>query len=390
MYLASIVRTEDGTPWHGLRAVRLETREFLALQLYTLCCSHLLLLLRLPPFRLLSTIFVLMTAADWKHWLDTIKNADDEAALEALEQDLFGRKQGAMTLALKELGKLDQKKREKEGAALNKKKQELQEALDKRRSALQEAALADLDTTDRLDMTLEVPVTKSGRMHPITSFMRDIEHVFSSLGFDIAEGNEIETDEANFGSLNFAEDHPARDMHDTFWLMGNEKLLLRTHTSPVQVHYLREHTPPLRMICPGKVYRRDSDATHSPMFHQCEGLMIDTDVSIAHMKGVMETAIRSLLSPDITFRFRTSYFPFVEPGLEVDIRWKSHGKEERWLEVAGCGMVHPNVLRDANIDPEKYQGFAFGFGVERLLMIKHGIPDLRLLYESDPRFLEQF
>jgi phenylalanyl-tRNA synthetase alpha chain len=225
----------------------------------------------------------------------------------------------------------------------------------------------------------------------IPEFVRQVEEVFGRMGFDVARGPEIETEETNFTLLNFQKDHPAMDMQATFWVHDFPGKLLRTHTSPVQVHYMHKRTPPFRMICPGRVYRRDADATHSPMFHQFEGLMVGSDVSVAHMKAVMITAMKELLSPDIEFRFRTSYFPFVEPGLEVDVRWiRTDGGESRWLEVVGCGMVHPNVLKNAGIDPKKWRGFAFGFGIERLLMIKYGVPDLRMFYDSDLRFLRQF
>jgi len=245
-----------------------------------------------------------------------------------------------------------------------------------------------------IDPTLPLPAVERGSIHPIAQFLREISDVFTGMGFEVAEGNEIETEEYNFDFLNIPATHPARDSHDTFWIKDLPKTVLRTHTSPVQIHYMRSHTPPLRMVCMGKVYRNDYDATHSPMFHQCEGLMIDRDVSLANMKAVMTDALHALLGKDIEFRFRTGFFPFVEPGLEIDMRLtvqQAHGGTiDRWLEVAGCGMVHPNVLAHGGIDPEKFQGFAFGFGIERLLMIKHGIPDLRSLYENDLRLLKQF
>jgi len=225
--------------------------------------------------------------------------------------------------------------------------------------------------------------------------------VFGRMGFDTAEGNAMETEEYNFDLLNIRADHPARDAQDTFFIKDLPKTVLRTHTSPVQIHYMRSHEAPYRMICPGKVYRKESDATHSPLFHQLEGLMVGPDVSLANMKAVMSAAIRELISPDIEFRFRTSFFPFVEPGVEVDMRHRNskegalrqaqgHASEARWLEVGGCGMVHPTVLKNGNVDPEKFRGFAFGFGVERLIMIKYGITDLRAFYEGDMRFLRQF
>jgi phenylalanyl-tRNA synthetase alpha chain len=246
---------------------------------------------------------------------------------------------------------------------------------------------------------MELPERDRGHLHLIPEFVRKVEEVFGRMGFDVARGPEIETEEMNFNLLNIPPDHPARDAQDTFWVesekrnANGEKFVLRTHTSPVQIRYMRSHTPPFRAIFPGKVYRKDADATHSPMFHQFEGLMVGRDVSLANMKAVMINAIRELTDPKAEFRFRTGYFPFVEPGLEVDMRWQgdeSDSREGSWLEIVGCGMVHPIVLKNGGVDPTKWQGFAFGFGVERMLMIKHRIPDLRSFYHGDLRFLRQF
>lgn len=314
----------------------------------------------------------------------------DTPALDVIEQMLFGRKSGALTLALKELGTLSPEERKERGQELNALRQRLETAIADRRATLSSARLSAIAETDRIDVTLSLPPQHLGHLHPIPEFIRSVEEVFGRMGFDVARGPEIESEEINFTMLNMPDDHPARDAHDTFMIASEKGYVLRTHTSNVQIRYMRDHTPPLRMICPGRVYRKDADATHSPMFHQFEGLMVGEDVSLAHMKAVMEAAIRELLSADIEFRFRTSFFPFVEPGLEVDMRWNTDGKDSRWLEVAGCGLVHPNVLKNGSIDPEKFRGFAFGFGVERLLMIKYGIPDLRLLYEGDLGFLTQF
>jgi phenylalanyl-tRNA synthetase alpha chain len=270
---------------------------------------------------------------------------------------------------------------------LNAIKKSLEDALMEKRGSMMHAKLSSLNDTDRIDPTLRLPPEARGHLHLIPEFIRNVEEVFGRMGFDVARGNEVESEDYNFFKLNFEKDHAALDMQATFWVKDNPGHVLRTHTSPVQIHYMETHKPPMRMICPGKVYRRDSDATHSPMFHQFEGLMVGDNVSLSNMKAIMSAAMRELIDPNIEFRFRSSYFPFVEPGLEVDMRFASGG---RWLEVVGCGLIHPNVLKNVGIDPKKYGGFAFGFGVERLIMIKHGITDLRSLYEGDVRFLSQF
>jgi phenylalanyl-tRNA synthetase alpha chain len=335
-----------------------------------------------------------MSSIDWSSYGTRIAKAD-AAMLDALEQELFGRKSGVVTLELKALGALPSDERRTAGEAMNAHKRALEEAIQERRMVLGDAKRGSLAQTDAIDPTLRLPSSPRGHRHVIPEFIRDVERVFAGMGFAIAEGNEIETEEVNFDLLNIPADHPARDAQDTFWISNadpNVREVLRTHTSPVQIHYMRTHEPPLRMICPGRVYRKDADATHSPMFYQFEGLMVDRDISLGHMKAVMTEAIRGLIDADVEFRFRSSYFPFVEPGLEVDMRWRGEGetKEGKWLEVVGCGMVHPQVLRNGGIDPERWRGFAFGFGVERMAMIKHGIRDLRALYEGDVRFLAQF
>ena len=335
---------------------------------------------------------------DWAGWIAKAHAAKDAKALDALEQELFGRKHGAMTLALKELGALSADERKKRGQDLNAWKVQLEEAIAKRRTDVTKASRGTLNEEDKLDITLQLPEGARGHLHPIPEFIRRVEDIFGRMGFDVSHGPEVETEEHNFTLLNIPADHPARDSQDTFWvespdgkpLSGDDRLVLRTHTSPVQIRYMKTHKPPFRMICPGKVYRKDADATHSPMFHQFEGLMIGTDISLAHMKAVMVDALRELIGREIEFRFRAGFFPFVEPGLEVDVRWHAAGQESRWLEVVGCGMVHPNVLKNCGVDSAKWQGFAFGFGVERLIMIKHKIPDLRSFYDGDLRFLKQF
>ena len=325
---------------------------------------------------------------DWAQHLATIENASTEAELNAVELGLLGRKQGVLTEALKGLGALAPDERKAKGAELNMWKKNIEDAIAARRShfgATRDAGLVN----DVIDATLPLPTADRGSMHPITRFLREITNVFTSMGFAVTEGTEVESEEYNFDFLNIPATHPARDSQDTFWVKDVPNTVLRTHTSPMQVRYMRSHTPPLRMICLGKVYRNDYDATHSPMFHQCEGLMIDRDVSLANMKAIMTDALKALLGSNIEFRFRTGFFPFVEPGLEIDMRLKT-ATVDRWLEVAGCGMVHPNVLAHGGIDASKFQGFAFGCGVERLLMIKHGIADLRSLYDNDLRLLKQF
>ncbi|MDD4286739.1 MAG: phenylalanine--tRNA ligase subunit alpha [Candidatus Peribacteraceae bacterium] len=334
--------------------------------------------------------------ADWESFDARIRAAKTADELAAVEQELFGRKAGVMTLALKSLHDVAAEERKSAAAGLNAWKRTFDDLITLRRKEFSSPSDETLRTADRIDVTLELPQRERGHLHLIPEFIREVEEVFGRLGFDVATGPEIETEEFNFNQLNIPRDHPARDAQDTFWLKTKnpeDRLLLRTQTSPMQIRYMQSHKPPLRVIAPGKVYRKDSDATHSPMFHQFEGLMIGEDVTLANMKAVMIEAIRTLVSPTAEFRFRTGFFPFVEPGLEVDMRWQGDeedSREGKWLEIVGCGMVHPNVLRNCGIDPKKYQGFAFGFGVERMIMIKHQIPDLRAFFIGDLRFLRQF
>jgi phenylalanyl-tRNA synthetase alpha chain len=338
------------------------------------------------------------TSTPWNAYEEKIRAASTAQELDALELELFSRKHGLLTLAMKDVGALTPEERAKKGKEFNDRKNTFTALLSERRNALQESRTGSLSQTDALDVTLDLPTKERGHLHLIPSFIQSVEEVFGRMGFDVAKGPEIETEDNNFNLLNIPATHPARDAQDTFWLEQDGlppggPYVLRTQTSPVQIRYMQTHKPPFRVIAPGKVYRKDADATHSPMFHQFEGLMIGEDVSLANMKAVMITAIRELISPKAEFRFRTGFFPFVEPGLEVDMRWQSdekQTKEGKWLEIVGCGMVHPNVLKNVGIDPKKYQGFAFGFGVERMIMIKHQIPDLRSFYEGDLRFLKQF
>ena len=307
----------------------------------------------------------------------------DEAELEQVKARYLG-KDGSLTVLLKGLGKLSAEERPAAGARINQVKQGIEAALQQRRDTLQQNRLAQKLAAESLDVTLPGRGTGTGGLHPVTRTLERIEQLFHSLGFASASGPEIEHDFYNFTALNIPENHPARAMHDTFYI--DPQHVLRTHTSPVQVRYMENHQPPLKIISTGRVYRVDSDATHSPMFHQVEGLWVDEHISFANLKGVVQDFLQRFFEQDdLQVRFRPSFFPFTEPSAEMDMSWKGG-----WLEIGGCGMVHPNVLKHVNIDSEKYLGFAFGLGVERLAMLRYGVNDLRLFYESDLRFLKQF
>ncbi|MDD2915969.1 MAG: phenylalanine--tRNA ligase subunit alpha [Gallionella sp.] len=307
----------------------------------------------------------------------------DEAELEQVKAKYLG-KEGSLTALLKGLGKLSAEERPAAGARINQVKQGIEAALQQRRDALQQSKLAQKLAAEALDVTLPGRGLGSGGLHPVTRTLERIEQLFHSLGFATASGPEIERDFYNFTALNIPENHPARAMHDTFYI--DPQHVLRTHTSPVQVRYMEANQPPLKIISPGRVYRFDSDATHSPMFHQVEGLWVDEEISFANLKGVVQDFLQRFFErDDLRVRFRPSFFPFTEPSAEMDMSWK-----DGWLEIGGCGMVHPNVLKHVNIDSEKYLGFAFGLGVERLAMLRYGVSDLRQFYESDLRFLKQF
>ncbi|MBW8078387.1 MAG: phenylalanine--tRNA ligase subunit alpha [Gallionella sp.] len=307
----------------------------------------------------------------------------DEAELEQVKAKYLG-KEGSLTALLKGLGKLPNEERPAAGAKINVIKQQIEAALQARRGALQHSKLAQKLAAESLDVTLPGRGASTGGLHPITLTLQRIEHLFHSLGFAVSSGPEIEHDFYNFTALNIPDNHPARAMHDTFYL--DPQHVLRTHTSPVQVRYMQDHQPPLKIISPGRVYRVDSDATHSPMFHQVEGLWVDEEISFANLKGVVQDFLQRFFEQDdLQVRFRPSFFPFTEPSAEMDMSWKGG-----WLEIGGCGMVHPNVLKNVNIDSEKYLGFAFGLGVERLAMLRYGVNDLRLFFENDLRFLKQF
>jgi phenylalanyl-tRNA synthetase alpha chain len=319
-----------------------------------------------------------------------IEAAEDSATLEQLRVDYLGKK-GQITALLKGLGKLSAEDRPAAGARINVVKQELQDLIGARKSSLESAAIEARLSAETIDVSLPGRGQSTGGIHPVTRTIERMEDFFAAIGFEVVEGPEIEDDYHNFEALNI----PAQAMHDTFYV--DESTVLRTHTSPVQVRVMESQQPPLRIICPGRVYRCDSDLTHTPMFHQVEGLLIDESSSFADLKGLVEEFLRVFFEKELAVRFRPSYFPFTEPSAEVDIQCVGCGGEgcricshTGWLEVMGCGMVHPKVLKNCNIDGEKYSGFAFGMGVERLAMLRYGVSDLRLFFDNDLRFLEQF
>jgi phenylalanyl-tRNA synthetase alpha chain len=326
--------------------------------------------------------------------LNAIEQAPDIPGLEQLRVQYLGKK-GSLTELLKSLGKLTPEERPKAGAAINAAKMKVQDALDARKATLSAAETASKQIAEAVDVTLPGRRQSAGGLHPVTKTLQRIENIFSSAGFDVVQGPEIEDDYHNFEALNIPEHHPAKAMHDTFYF--DNGLLLRTHTSTVQVREMENGEAPFRFICPGRVYRCDSDLTHTPMFHQVEGLLVDEQVTMADLKGLLVEFLQVFFEADLEVRFRPSYFPFTEPSAEMDVQCVScKGKGCRvcsqtgWLEVGGCGMVHPNVLRHSKVDPEKYTGFAFGMGVDRLAMLRYQINDLRLLFENDLRFLKQF
>ncbi|TBV00034.1 phenylalanine--tRNA ligase subunit alpha [Stutzerimonas kirkiae] len=322
--------------------------------------------------------------------LAAVQESRDINALEQLRVQYLGKK-GELTQLMQTLGKLSAEERPKAGALINAAKSQVQDALNTRKASLEQEALASRLAQERIDVTLPGRGEQSGGLHPITRTLERMAEIFTRIGYSVAEGPEVEDDYHNFEALNMPGHHPARAMHDTFYF--NPTTVLRTHTSSVQVRTMESQQPPIRIICPGRVYRCDSDQTHSPMFHQVEGLLIDEGVSFADLKGTIEQFLRAFFEADLEVRFRPSFFPFTEPSAEVDIRrvvTRNGEQKADWLEVLGCGMVHPNVLRMSGIDPEKYQGFAFGMGVERLAMLRYGVGDLRIFFDNDLRFLEQF
>jgi phenylalanyl-tRNA synthetase alpha chain len=323
-----------------------------------------------------------------------IAAAPDANALAVAKAKFLG-KDGLLTAKMKSLGSLSPEARSAAGKELNRVKQALEALLNERQAALEQAELDARLAQEAIDVTLPGRGARRGGLHPVTLTIERIETLFRSIGFEVADGPEIEEDFFNFTALNTPLNHPARSMHDTFYVEGEDDtgrpLLLRTHTSPMQIRYARMHRPPIKVIAPGKTYRVDSDATHSPMFHQIEGLWIDENVSFTDLKNVYTEFLRRFFErEDIDVRFRPSYFPFTEPSAEIDMRFADGPLAGRWLEVSGAGQVHPNVVRNIGLDPERYIGFAFGSGIERLAMLRYGVGDLRLFYENDLRFLEQF
>jgi phenylalanyl-tRNA synthetase alpha chain len=326
--------------------------------------------------------------------LDKAQAAEDLKALDQVRVEYLGKK-GKITALLKTLGKLAPEERPKAGEKINQAKQQVADKLESLKAALEQAAIEAKLAAETIDVTLDGRDVEEGGWHPVTRTLKRIESIFTASGFTVEVGPEIEDDFHNFEALNIPEHHPARAMHDTFYVSASE--VLRTHTSPVQVRTMESQTPPIRVICPGRVYRCDSDLTHTPMFHQVEGLVVDEDISFADLKGTMDQFLKAYFEADVPVRFRPSYFPFTEPSAEMDIQCMSCGgkgcricKQTGWLEVGGCGMVHPNVFSSCGVDTEKYSGFAFGMGVERLAMMRYGVNDLRLFFENDLDFLKQF
>jgi phenylalanyl-tRNA synthetase alpha chain len=312
-----------------------------------------------------------------------IDTAATLSALDAVRVAWLGKK-GTLTQRLKQLSSLPPGERPAAGQQINKAKATIHAHLDSRRRCLERDALARTLSEDRVDVTLPGRGVSLGGRHPVASTMARIERIFRDAGFGVRTGPEIEDDYHNFTALNIPDNHPARALHDTFYFPDGK--LLRTHTSPVQIRSMVEEGAPIRIIAPGRVYRCDSDQTHTPMFHQVEGLVVDRGISFANLKAVLHQFVESFFERDARLRFRASYFPFTEPSAEVDVLWG----DDRWLEILGCGMVHPNVLRNADIDPEEFTGYAFGMGVERLAMLRYGVGDLRTFFENDLRFLRQF
>jgi phenylalanyl-tRNA synthetase alpha chain len=333
--------------------------------------------------------------------LTQVEAAGDEAALETVRVSALGKK-GSVSELLKTLGTMTPEERKERGPLINGLRDKVQGAITTKKDTLAEAALEARLSAERIDVTLPVPEAPEsrGRIHPISQVIEELTAIFADMGFSVAEGPDIETDYLNFTALNFPEGHPAREMHDTFFLAPDEKgerKVLRTHTSPVQIRTMMSKAPPIRVIIPGRTYRHDSDQTHTPMFHQVEGLVIDKQANIAHLKWILEEFCKAFFEVEqVKMRFRPSFFPFTEPSAEVDIQCSRKGGEIRfgegtdWLEILGCGMVHPNVLRNCGLDPDEYQGFAWGMGIDRIAMLKYGMPDLRPFFEADMRWLNHY
>ena len=333
--------------------------------------------------------------------LSQIASAKDEAAIEGVRIAALG-KNGSISALLKTLGSMTPAERRERGPRINGLKDRVSTAIAARKDELREVALDVRLNSEAVDVTLPVrePPAEIGRIHPITQVTEELVAIFADMGFSVAEGPDIETDDYNFGKLNFPEDHPARDMHDTFYFApkpDGSRLLLRTHTSPVQIRTMLAKAPPIRVIIPGRTYRSDSDQTHTPMFHQVEGLVIDKSSHLGNLKWILQEFCKAFFEvDDVKMRFRPSYFPFTEPSLEVDIQCRREkgevrfGEGEDWMEILGCGMVHPNVLRNCGLDPDEHQGFAWGLGIDRIAMLKYGMPDLRAFFEADVRWLAHY
>lgn len=333
--------------------------------------------------------------------LAAIEAADNPDALEAVRIDALG-KQGSVSALLKSLGQMSPEERQQQGPVINGLREAVTNGIAAKKAALETALLNQRLATERLDMTLPAPESPRGTVHPVSQVMDELAEIFADMGFAVAEGPEIEDDWHNFSALNIPETHPARAMHDTFYFpdqmaRDGKKMLLRTHTSPVQIRTMTSQEPPIRIIAPGRVYRSDSDATHTPMFHQVEGLVIEKGIHLGHLKWTLETFLRAYFeNDDVTLRLRPSYFPFTEPSVEVDVgfSWvkgkRVLGGTENWMELLGSGMVHPKVLRNCGIDPDVYSGFAFGVGVDRLAMLKYGMDDLRAFFDGDNRWLQHY
>jgi phenylalanyl-tRNA synthetase alpha chain len=336
-----------------------------------------------------------------RNTISAIAAAADEPGLEAVRVAALGRK-GTISELLKSLGAMTPEERKRQGPLINGLRDRVTAAIAARRETLRDLSLAARLNTETLDVTLPVrePPAEVGRVHPISQVVDELTAIFADMGFAVAEGPDIETDDYNFTMLNFGPSHPARDMHDTFFFNpkpDGSRLLLRTHTSPVQVRTMLAQKPPIRVIIPGRTYRIDSDQTHTPVFHQVEGLVIDRSAHLGHLKWVLEEFCKAFFEVDhVKMRFRPSYFPFTEPSLEVDIQCRRDrgevrfGEGEDWMEILGCGMVHPNVLRNCGLDPDEFQGFAWGMGIDRIAMLKYGMPDLRAFFEADQRWLSHY
>lgn len=328
-----------------------------------------------------------------------IEAASDLAALDALRVGALGKK-GEVSLKMRELGKMSPDERQVMGPALNGLKDRLNTLLERRKTTLEDAAMTAALASETVDVTRPVKREAQGSLHPVAQVMEELAVIFADMGFAVAEGPDVEDDFHNFTALNFPEDHPARDTHDTFFMKaadGETPKVLRTHTSPVQIRTMLKNKPPIRIIAPGRVYRCDWDQTHTPMFHQVEGLVIDKETHMGHLKGCLMDFVAAFFETDkVEARFRPHHFPFTEPSAEMDVRYErvgdavKVGSGDKWMEILGCGMVHPNVIKSCGLDPDEYQGFAFGMGVDRLAMLKYGMPDLRPFFEPDTRWLSHY